>query len=127
VTGFVPRASSLIRYGMTQDLAQVADTYIGAVETDYGPVQMRMNARIPTAYWAVYKSYGNLDQRNPLRVRFNPRYGIGAILLAGDHIREYPLENAIGFTEFGVGVSDRTTAVLTENSGDGTYTTPTIS
>jgi hypothetical protein len=112
---------------MTQDLAQVADTYIGAVETDYGPVQMRMNARIPTAYWAVYKSYGNLDQRNPLRVRFNPRYGIGAILLAGDHIREYPLENAIGFTEFGVGVSDRTTAVLTENSGDGTYTTPTIS
>ncbi len=128
VTGWVPKAQSLIRYGVTQDLAQVADTYIGAIETDYGPVQVRMNARIPTAYWAVYKSYGANDQRNPLKVRYNSRYGIGAVLLAGDHIREYPLENAILFSEFGVGVGeDRTAAVVIENSGDGTYTTPTIS
>lgn len=127
VTGFVPRASSLIRYGSTQDLANVAESYIGAVETDYGPVQMRMNARIPTGYWALYKSYGAQDQRNPLKVRYNERYGIGAILLAGDHIRTYPLENAIAFSEFGVGIGDRTAAVLIENSGDGVYTTPTIS
>lgn len=128
VTGYVPRANSLIRYGSTQDLAQVADTYLGAIETSYGPVQMRMSARIPTAYWALYKSYGNEDQRNPLKIRVTAKYGVGAVLLAGDHIRKYPLENAILYSEFGVGIGeDRTSAVLVENSGDGTYTTPTIS
>lgn len=128
VTGFVPRPDPLIRYGVTQDVANVAGDFIGAIETDYGAVRLRSNGRIPTKYWAVYKSYGSLDQRNPLRVRYTPAVGIGAVLLAGDHIREYPLENAILWSEFGVGVGeDRTAAVVTYNHTSGSYTDPTIS
>ena len=127
VTGFVPRAQGLIQYGSGQDLALVNPEYIGAIETPYGPVQVRFNARIPTTFWTVFKSYGRLDQRNPIRARFNPRYGIGAVLLAGDHIREYPLENAILYMEIGFGIGDRTNGVLVRNAGSSSYTDPTIS
>jgi len=129
VTGYIPTPDPLIRYGAQTDLAAVAGPdWIGVVETDYGACRIRANARIPTKYWALYKSFGRLDQRNPLRVRYNERRGIGALLLAGDHIREYPLENAIMWMEFGVGVGeDRTAAVLSYNDGGGTYSDPTIS
>jgi hypothetical protein len=126
VTGYIPRADPLLRYGVTQDIAQVGSDYIGAIETDYGAVRIRATGRIPTTFWAVYKSYGPLDQRNPLRVRYNPKFGVGAVLLAGDHIREYPLENAILWMEFGVGVgADRCAAVVAKNTA-GSYSDPTI-
>ncbi len=128
VTGYVPRPDPLLRYGTNQDLANVTEDFIGAIETDYGAVRVRANGRIPANYWGVFKSYGPLDQRNPLRVRYNPRLGIGVLLLAGDHIREYPLENAIMWMEFGVGVGeDRTAAALVRQAGSGSYTDPTIS
>jgi len=125
VTGFVPRADSLIRYGATADLATVDESYIGAVETDYGPCRMRANGRIPTGYWSVYKSYGAGDQRNPMRVRLG-EYGVGATLLKAEGIREYPLEHAIMFTEFGEAINDRVGAVIFRNDG-GAWADPTIS
>jgi hypothetical protein len=125
VTGFVPRAHPLIRYGVTQDLSTLDESYIGAVETDYGVCALRASGRIPTAFWAVYKSFGAGDSRNPMKIRVGD-YGLGAVLLAGDHVREYPLENAILFTEFGVGVGeDRCAAVVIKNHAD-TYADPTI-
>lgn len=124
VTGFVPRADPLIRYGMTADIAQVGEGFIGAIETDYGPVRVRATGRIPTTYYTMYKSYGNLDQRNPLVIRLGD-YGVGAVLLKGDHIREFPLEEAILFSEFGVGVANRVGAVAYINSAGG-YSDPTI-
>lgn len=127
ITGYVPRANELIRYGVTQDLATVDDTYHGVIETKHGPVRLRSNARIPTKYWSVYKSYGALDARNPLVVRYDPLFGIGAVLLAGDHIREFPLENVISYIRFGVGVQDRVGAALVYNHTTGSYTDPTIS
>ena len=126
VTGYVPRPDPLIRYGVTQDLANVAPDVLGAIETDYGSVRLHANARIPTAYWTVFKSYGNLDQRNPMVVRYDPAFGVGAVLLAGDHIREYPLENAMLFSAWGPNIADRTAAVVVENDSSGSYADPTI-
>lgn len=125
ITGFVPRADPLLRYGLTADLANVSPDYVGAVETDYGACRVRVCGRIPTTYWAVYKSFGALDQRNPLVVREDPTFGTGAVLLRGDHIREFPIENAILFMTFGVGVADRVAAAAYINSAGG-YSTPTI-
>lgn len=127
VTGYVPRADPLIRYGTQTDLAALGGQYIGAVETQHGACRLLSNARIPTKYWAVYKSGGPLDQRNLLKVCYSAGFGIGAVLLAGDHIREFPLENAILFAEFGVGIGDRTAAVIVYNHTTGNYTDPTIS
>ncbi len=128
VTGWIKRADGAIRYGNQVDLANVPGDYLGVVETKYGACRLRATGRVPTAYYSVYKSYGSLDQRNPLRVCQSPRYQIGAVLLAGDHIREFPLENAILFIEFGPGVGeDRTAAVCVEIDSSGDYGTPTIS
>lgn len=126
VTGFVPVAQEGIQYGTSETLASAMAGVFGIVETDHGPVRLRSSARIPTTYWAVYKSFGALDARNPLIIRENPEYGIGAILLAGDHIRQYPLENAIMYSEFGVGFNDRVSAALVLNASSSTYSSPTI-
>ncbi len=127
IAGFVPRPDPLIRYGATQDVANVVDpSIIGVIETDYGAVRLRASARIPAHYYTVYKSYGDLDQRNPLVVRFDPQFGVGAVLLAGDHIRDYPLENAILFSSWGASINDRVGAVIAFEDAGGVYVTPTI-
>lgn len=128
VTGWIKRADGLIRYGAQTDLANVDDQYIAVIETStYGPVRVRASARIPTKYYTVYKSFGNLDSRNVLRVRPSLTWGLGAVLLAGDHIRTYPLENALLRLEFYQGIQDRVAAVLIYNHTTGSYVTPTIS
>ena len=127
VTGYVPRPDPVIQYGTQTAVANVDVNYVGAVNTDYGACRMWTSGRVPTAYWSVYKSMGRLDARNPLRVYQSSTYGLNCVLLAGDHIREFPLENAIMFFEFGVGVGeDRTNAVLVYNNTTGSYTDPTI-
>ncbi len=126
VTGYVPRPDPLLRYGNTADLANVGPDYIGAVETDYGACRLRASGRIPTTMWTVYKSFGALDQRNPLVVRYGQDYGLGATLLKGDNIREFPLENAILFIEFGVAVNNRVGAYAAKNDASA-YADPTIS
>ena len=128
VTGWVKRPDTLIRYGVQTDLANVAGDYIGVVETTYGACRVRATGRIPTKYWSVYKSEGQNDPRNPLLVQESAQYGLGAVLLAGDHIRQFPLENAILFVEIGVGVNrDRVKAVCVYNHTSGNYVIPTIS
>lgn len=125
VTGWVKRADGLIRYGTQTDLAAVDPSYIAVIETSaYGPVRVRASARIPTAYYTIYKSFGPLDSRNPMRLAPSANFGLGAILLAGDHIRQFPLEAAILFLEFYLGVQDRTAAVCVKTGG--AYSTPTI-
>lgn len=129
VTGWVKRGDGLIRYGNQADLATVGDDYLAVIETSaYGPVRVRASARIPTGYWAVYKSYGALDQRNVLTVRESVDYGVGAVLLPGRQfaITQYPLEGAILFSEFGVGVADRVGAAVVYNHDDNAYVDPTI-
>lgn len=127
VTGWIPRSVPEIQYGITTTTASGIDaSYIGVINTIYGAVRVRATGRIPTNYWEVHKSFGALDQRNPLVVRESPTYGLGAVLLAGDHIRQYPLEYAVMFLEFGVGVGNRIGAVVVKNDA-GSYTDPVIS
>lgn len=128
VTGWIKRAEGLIRYGTQTDLAAVDTSYIGVIETStYGPVRVRATARIPTKWFAVYKSFGNGDSRNVIRVAPSTQFGLGAALLAGDHIRQFPLEGAILFMEQNIGLQDRVGAVLCYNHTSGSYTDPTIS
>lgn len=128
VTGWIKKANGLIRYGNQTDLASVGNAFIGAVETSvYGDVQVIASARIPTAFWSVYKSYGTLDARNPLKVRQSADYGLGAVLMSGRQfpIKQFPLEGAMLFFEFGVGVADRIGAAVYKNTA-GAWSEPTI-
>ena len=128
VPGFRPKADTLIQYGGLDDIALVdSEIYQGAILTKYGSVRLYANARIPTGYWAVTKSYGSGDARNPLKVRYDEMYGFGVKLIV-NQVTLYPFTAAIGQFEFGVGVgADRVAAVLVENDSSGTYDTPTIS
>lgn len=82
--------------------------YIGTI-ADF---RVRVVPGMPRYYGIGYKSYGPNSQRNPLRIRLqkgqtrpqvtafpDPRSGAGAV---------YPLQFMMLFTEFGVGVADRT-------------------
>jgi len=126
VTGWKDKASPEIQYGNSESLANVDASYIGAITTKYGAVRVRATGRVPTAYYALYKSYGANDQRNPLRVRESSSFGLGAVLLAGDHVRQFPLENANMFFEFGVGVGESRVAAVACKNDAGSYTDPTI-
>lgn len=126
VTGYVKPASALIQYAGTQDLAASGQN-LGVIETKKGTVRLHATARIPTKYWAVYKSFGAGDPRNPLVVRYDPVDGPGMYLLRGDHIREFPLEYAILYHQFGANIADRVAAYVCYNHTTGSYTDPTIS
>ncbi len=132
LTGFVPAPSNLVTYGANTNLAQLTNAdsgngmyYIGTIH-DFA---VRVVRGVPQYYGFGWKSYGALSQRNPLRVRLqkgqtrpmvtampDPRAGGGA----------YPLQYMMLFTEFGVGVADRTngTARYVNNTtwADGTPT-----
>ena len=126
VTGFKPRLDVATQYATSVGLALVSEEYIGVVNTTYGTVRIKASARIPTGYWAVVKTYGALDPRNPLKVRVKPGRGL-TLRLQVDRIDRYPLAGAIPEMEYGVGVGMRESAVLVENDSSGDYATPTIS
>jgi len=113
LTGFVPVEEALVRYGTTTSLATLSGEsqngiyYIGAISN----CAVRVVPGMPQHYGFGWKSYGRNSQRNPLRVRVQkgesgPRVVAMPDPRAGNATS--PLQNLLLFTEFGVGVSDRT-------------------
>lgn len=133
LTNFVEVANFGVNYGNDTAISTLGveaqmngSYYIGAIH-DF---MVRVMPGIPQYYGFGWKSYGPNSQRNPLRIRLqksmsspmvtafaDPRSGAGAA---------YPLQNLMLFTEFGVGVYDRTngTARYVNNAtwADGTPT-----
>jgi hypothetical protein len=111
LTGFVKVKDPLVDLGDDTASARLnAGEYIGTISS----FRVKVVRAMPR-YWGFgYKSYGPNSQRNPLRIRLqkgqtrpqirafpDPRSGAGAA---------YPLQYMMLFTEFGVGVADRTAA-----------------
>lgn len=132
LTGFVTAADPNVRYGTLQDLA-ARDAFYGTNGVKFiGTLEgfeIFIVRGMPQYYGFGYKSYGPNSQRNPLRVRVP----VGASSLQIQGIPDplggnanYPLQNLMLFTEFGVGVADRTagTARYTNSAtwADGTPT-----
>ncbi len=132
LTGFVAAADNTVRYGTLQDLAARAAYYgangvkfIGTLEG----FEIFIVRGMPQYYGFGFKSYGTNSPRNPLRVRV-PAGQTGIRFegipdpLGGN--ANYPLQNLMFFTEFGIGVGDRTngTARYTNSAtwADGTPT-----
>lgn len=117
----------LLRYGSTQDIATVSSEYFGTWD---GKFRLREVRGMPRYWGFAYKTYGRLSQRNPLRVRVRKGEGTNWSIIAMPDPNEsngsFPLQNLMLFTEFGVGVGDRTngTARYTVSAtwADGTAT-----
>lgn len=127
LSGYVKPTVEGIRAGSAVDIATVSDDFIGVIDTNYGGCFLRPSNRIPTGYYAVVKSYGVNNPRNALRWWYNPRFGAGVTLLAGKTYRQFPVEGALMYAEFGFGANaDRTVGTATEIAAGGSYTVPTI-
>lgn len=128
VTGWKPinwadinyHASAVERAGET-DITQ----YYGSIETDYGIVQVWLTPRVPTNHFGVTKLYGQGDARNPLRVRYTENIGFGFNVVGGNWVNA-PEQMIVAFSEFGVGVGDRTNGVCVDVAAS-SYSAPTIS
>ena len=124
---FTARAASYIKYGTTQDLAMIDDDFLGVIDVDGDGVLVKLSYRIPTTYGFMFKPYGANSPRNPLRWWYNPKFGPGAVLLKGKSYREFPVEGAMIYAEYGfTGGTDRTNGAAFEIATGGTYTVPTI-
>jgi hypothetical protein len=102
------------------------ERYIGLYESAYGLVRLWVTPHLPTGYLGLYRGYENADPRNPLRVRYAPDLGAGAVLLRGEGFRHYPLENALLVHEFGVGVGNRLNGYACRFASTGDYSAPAI-
>ena len=99
----------------------------GYYESRWGSVELRSSYRIPANYLFMYKSYGQLDERNPLAVLVHPEDGFGfnAISSLADETA-YPTFRMNIEMEFGVGVgNDRTNGSIGQ-AGGATFANPTI-
>lgn len=120
--GFVSAGSELVRPGALNAEAQVdATIYLGVL---YGDIRVhRAVTDYSTPHIAIFKSYGALDPRNPLAWRYDEQRGRGATLR---YRSLYPLDQAVIRQDFGIGVNDRTGAVLVYARTDNvnTYVNP---
>lgn len=132
LTGFVGAADPGIRYGTQTNLAAQA-RYYGANGVKYiGTLEgfdVYIVRGMPQYYGFGFKSYGANSPRNPLRIRVPEGQSGIQFMAMSDPLggnANYPLQNLMLFTEFGVGVGDRTngTARYTNSAtwADGTPT-----
>lgn len=124
---FVPTGSPLIRSAPADAEALVDPTlYVGV----FGNL---VRVRVAVDDWsdsalAIFKTYGNLDPRNALAIRFPNTAGVPGNGRAA-YVRSralYPLANAEVVSRWGVGVASRVAAVLISIAPSGPYTPPTI-
>ena len=115
LTGFVPVAQQMVAYGNTTSLATFgaeADEingsyYIGMYEDS----RVRVVPGIPQYYGFAYKTYGQNNQRNPLRIRVErgrSRPTFYAMTDPRASNATSPIQYLMFYGEFGVGVGDRT-------------------
>ena len=125
---FVGVGSALVRPATSTTEALVdPQVYIGVVRDE---IRVRPAiADFTQPNFAVYKSYGPMNTRNPLAVRFPDEPGMPNGGRAA-YIRSrslYPLDHAEVVSWWGVGVSNRIAAVLGHIAASGNYVAPTIS
>jgi len=117
LSNFTPTAEGLVNYGLTQDTAKVTSAvdidgsyYIGTIDD----CLVRVVRGVPQYYGFGWKSYGRNSQRNPLALRVATTQPMGGdfkiVAMPDNRVNngKDPLQYLMLFTEFGVGVNDRT-------------------
>lgn len=117
LTEFFPVSSELVQLGLLNDRVVMPPSpmgmngvkFIGAIHN----FRVWVVPGIPQ-YWGVgYKSYGANSARNPLKIRLRSGQSRLQVVAFPDPTAgtpTYPLQYMMLFTEFGVGINDRTAA-----------------
>lgn len=110
LTGVYQPQSTIITLGTGTAFANLDPAvYIAA----YKNVRIREVPGLPQYYGFMYKSYGPLAARNPLKIRVAKGAGnLGFVAMTDPRAGNAttPIQNLMLFGEFGVGVNDRTAA-----------------
>jgi hypothetical protein len=120
-----PVRQSIITAGLEVRANISEDEYIGLWEDDYGLARVKVEQRLPANYMGLFKPQGYGSQANPLVVRYEEGYPLGLTLVG--EIKQFPLQDAIAYFTFGVGVANRLAGVATYFAAAGDYVDPTIS
>lgn len=99
---------------------------------NYGTVRLRGSNRVPTTYLSMFKSYGDLNAQNPVRIKYPGEiegraipFGVIPIMKASA-LSIYPIEG-VGMTfPFGAGVGNRLNGAVGVNSASA-FSNPAIS
>lgn len=120
---FVSAGSELVRVGNGTPEALVdASTYAGVYDKD---IRVRMAIDdFSSENIAIFKTYGNFDARNPLAWRYDELRGRNMYVRYRSF---FPLDQANLLQDYGIGVGNRTGAVLIHVAASGSYVPPTIS
>lgn len=121
--GFTKATSDLILRAQGVAAANVdAVRYVGVFGDDVRVWHGRLELGSEPNF-AVFKSYGDLNPRNPIAIRYDETFGRGIDL---QYRSLYPLENSFMRQRYGVGAGDRVGAALARVDDAGGYVAPTI-
>lgn len=121
-TQFAPSGSLLVRPGAgTAEALVDATRYVGVL---HGDIRVHLATSAFTSnHLAIYKTFGQFSPNNPLAWRYDDLRGRGVVVKSRQMT---PLVDAISSQRFGIGVNNRTAAVLVSLAASGNYTPPTI-
>jgi hypothetical protein len=125
-TEFVkPERAAFLTAGVEKRAMVDEANYLGVVETDQGWARVKYETRLPADYAGMFKPAGFNSPMSPLVVRYESGYPLGLSLVA--KIDNFPLQDAVAYFTFGVGVADRLAGTATYFAANGNYVDPTIS
>lgn len=120
---FVRAESPLILRAQGEAAANVAaEDYVGVYDKDIR-VRLALNELGTEPNIGIVKTFGDFSSQNPLAWRYDESFGRGAVIRSRSL---YPLDQAVIRQRFGVGVRNRTAAVLIRIDASGSYVAPSI-
>lgn len=125
VTGFVKPEKAFLSTVSETRAAVDPTMYTGVIEVPNGWVRVKTINRLPTNYAGLFKPMGYNAVDNPLVVRYEAGAPLGLSLVATPV--QFPLQDAIAYFTFGVGVNNRVAGACAYFAASGSYTSPTIS
>jgi hypothetical protein len=120
----VPQRGAILTAGLEVRGSVDESMYVGLWETSWGVARVRVEPRLPANYMGLFKPQGNGSPMNPLVVRYEDGYPLGLALVG--EVKNFPLEDAIAYFTFGVGVANRVAGYCSFFDAGGLYTSPTI-
>jgi len=124
VTGFVKPERSWLQTMGVEKRAQIAEDYIGVLELDRAWCFVKPLNRLPTDYAGMFKPTGFNSPDAPLMVRYEEGFPLGLALVG--ELSNFPLEQAVAYFTFGVGIANRIAGAAALFASSGNYASPTI-
>jgi hypothetical protein len=119
---FVGAGSNLIRPADSTAEALVdAATYVGVFANDVRVWRSVLD--FTDDHYALFKTYGQFNQRNPLVMRFDPLKTRDAYVRTRAF---FPLAESVALWDYGINVNNRVGAALIRIAASGSYAEPTI-